>query len=1094
MKKTFTVTLAIILLLPAAIAYVESGGALYCGNSSMNASEVAADCTAALNNNSYSTVYLNVSVTNLTGTFIDDPVNMSNKLFDCQGNSVSGDSSGTWLHLDAQSNNIIQNCSISNFSMSIEFDTGANNNTIRDSTFDTYIYCEGSYNNTIYNSTFRDSSAIRFKGGNHGNGCYNTRFYNNTLIDATIVFEWGSNNVSNNLFLNETSYFTINLDAGTCDNIIQNNIDPDRGTIYFTNISVNWSNINDVALMWICDADNSNLTNITINDAVLYSRYSANLTITQSNFSNSTLNIFSYGDTTGQISDSAFSDSTTCIRISENFGSGIPALASVINNTFTNCGEAVHIEDAMNNTIANNTFINNTVAINLSGGSNNVITGNRMEDNGLGVFIDTFLLWGVILRPADNNLIHYNWFIDNTIQAEDRITTGSNKWNTTNGTDALGNYWCDAFFLDILDADSDGWGDSGSQWPYNVTNGANVLGNVSDNGPNLTKGEAPIITMTSPAEGVTYTTSTVPLMVSANEPIHEWRYSIDGGNNVTFTPNITLELSNANHEITVYAIDEENTVSSTDYDVAGPGVLWDSYDPEKYSLTQGGIAVLSDGKTVVSGRRDEAAFPTYPWIEVYVKLYDTDGTVLWNNMFGEGGADQGWKVHVTQNDEICVAAFDFIGGLNYPWVFCLDTDGNMLWDYLGADAADNFYDVIELASGTIVTTGDRKIFWISDNGTLLSNVTIGVANSGFESVVEASNGDLILGGYTDAYGAGGDDLWIVRTDENGTVLWNTTFGGGSEDEANDLIELQNGDIAVAGFTKSFGAGNSDAVLVRLDENGTHLWNQTFGGTQADTAYTVSEAPDGDLVVAGNTASFGAGGTDTFLVRYTANGTYVMNETFGTANDELFGMGEFRPDGSFALTASKVTTTTDFWTFALKLDGPVAFTVLEPEYGGNSPVSVEAVAEPAPTITQPSPVEVSYSLNEGGDTATITVSNDKIVVDIAGMTLTMPENAFVEVDLDDDGVNDVRITTGSILDGKADVTITELKEEVKATEAPAELDPEEMAKEPVTDPEPALQKETLEQATQAIYTPWPLIVTILAIVIITAMFVLVWKRK
>ncbi|GAB6135205.1 CGP-CTERM sorting domain-containing protein [Thermococcus prieurii] len=118
----------------------------------------------------------------------------------------------------------------------------------------------------------------------------------------------------------------------------------------------------------------------------------------------------------------------------------------------------------------------------------------------------------------------------------------------------------------------------------------------------------------------------------------------------------------------------------------------------------------------------------------------------------------------------------------------------------------------------------------------------------------APNGDIIVAGETDSFGAGATDAWVLRLDANGNVIWQKTYGGSSWDYANAVAITENGDIIVAGKTDSFGAGEGDVWVLRLDANGNVIWQKTYGGKYGgkydDWAKAVAIAPNGDIIVAG----------------------------------------------------------------------------------------------------------------------------------------------------------------------------------------------------------------------------------------------------
>jgi hypothetical protein len=131
---------------------------------------------------------------------------------------------------------------------------------------------------------------------------------------------------------------------------------------------------------------------------------------------------------------------------------------------------------------------------------------------------------------------------------------------------------------------------------------------------------------------------------------------------------------------------------------------------------------------------------------------------------------------------------------------------------------------------------------------------------------QTSDIGLILAGQTRSYGAGGSDMWLLKTGlasytmENGVTgayqreQWNVTFGGASDDGAFSVIQTSDGGFAVAGFTGSFGAGGKDMWLVKTDRSGNMQWNQTYGGTGDDAAVCLVQAVGGGYLMSGYTNS------------------------------------------------------------------------------------------------------------------------------------------------------------------------------------------------------------------------------------------------
>jgi hypothetical protein len=109
--------------------------------------------------------------------------------------------------------------------------------------------------------------------------------------------------------------------------------------------------------------------------------------------------------------------------------------------------------------------------------------------------------------------------------------------------------------------------------------------------------------------------------------------------------------------------------------------------------------------------------------------------------------------------------------------------------------------------------------------------------------------------------------------------WSKTYGGAGRDEAYSVIQTADGGYAIAGYTRSFGSGDLDSWLVKTDANGNMQWNKTYGGTDYDRAYCLIRAADGGYAIAGATESYGSGDNDFWLVKTDANGNPQWNKTY-----------------------------------------------------------------------------------------------------------------------------------------------------------------------------------------------------------------------
>ncbi|WP_448516707.1 hypothetical protein [Pseudothermotoga sp.] len=134
------------------------------------------------------------------------------------------------------------------------------------------------------------------------------------------------------------------------------------------------------------------------------------------------------------------------------------------------------------------------------------------------------------------------------------------------------------------------------------------------------------------------------------------------------------------------------------------------------------------------------------------------------------------------------------------------------------------------------------------------------------SIQQTSDGGYIVAGYTESFGAGGKDVYVLKLDADGNKVWERTFGGSYDDIAFSIQQTSDGGYIVAGYTGSFGAGSGDVYVLKLDADGNKVWEKTFGGIHYDQANSVQQVSDGGYIVAGYTESFGAGIRDVYVLK------------------------------------------------------------------------------------------------------------------------------------------------------------------------------------------------------------------------------------
>ena len=200
----------------------------------------------------------------------------------------------------------------------------------------------------------------------------------------------------------------------------------------------------------------------------------------------------------------------------------------------------------------------------------------------------------------------------------------------------------------------------------------------------------------------------------------------------------------------------------------------------------------------------------------------------------------------------------------------------------------------------------------------------GSAEDQSHSMVQVADGGYVLAGNTSSFGAGGRDVYVVKINKDGKLLWTKTIGGPSDDNGRSIVQTPDGGFAIAGWTNSFGAGGSDFYVVRLDANGGLLWTKTIGGSSTDLGYEIINTSDGGFAIAGQTSSFGGSPNDFYVVKLDGSGNLQWDKRVGGNTADIGYSIVQAADGGFAVcgstynwTGSGATSSLDY--LIIKLD-------------------------------------------------------------------------------------------------------------------------------------------------------------------------------
>jgi len=288
-------------------------------------------------------------------------------------------------------------------------------------------------------------------------------------------------------------------------------------------------------------------------------------------------------------------------------------------------------------------------------------------------------------------------------------------------------------------------------------------------------------------------------------------------------------------------------------------------------------------------------------------------SVMWSQTFGNVEPAMPYSLVETSDGGYAIAGGQHALGVSYDyWLVKTDENGSMQWSQsYGGNSIEQAYTLVETVDGGYALCGytesfgmGSRDFWLvkaDANGNMLWNRTYGGPEwDSAYSLVETPDEGYILAGWTKSFGAGEYDCWLIKIDVNGNMEWNQTYGGAGNDVAWSLVKLSEGGYAIAGTNESFGTKGFDCWLIKTDYSGNMQWNQTYGGTGIDYAYSLVETFDGGYALAGMTESFGAGKADVWLIKTDVHGNMQWNQTFGRVEPDEANSLIQTFDGGYAL--------------------------------------------------------------------------------------------------------------------------------------------------------------------------------------------------
>ena len=302
----------------------------------------------------------------------------------------------------------------------------------------------------------------------------------------------------------------------------------------------------------------------------------------------------------------------------------------------------------------------------------------------------------------------------------------------------------------------------------------------------------------------------------------------------------------------------------------------------------------------------------------------------WNRTYGGSSDDVGTYGQQTKDGGYIITGYTSSYGADAPfswlikvqhrgdlWLIKTDAKGHKEWDRTyGGLGKDLGFFVQQTKDEGYIIVGGKKSFWIIGSydlwiiktdakGNVLWDRTFGGSGEDLGFSVQQTNDDgYIIAGYTSF--TNGKKAWIIKIDSQGNKQLDMATGR-ADSEAASIGLTKDGGYIITGYTPSSGSGKEDVWLIKTNSKLHWDWLKTFGGPNRDLGLSVQETEDGGYIIAGLTESFGAGKGDVWLIKTDPKGDREWDRTFGGSNFDSGASVQQTRDGGYIVTGYNTTT-------------------------------------------------------------------------------------------------------------------------------------------------------------------------------------------
>jgi hypothetical protein len=204
------------------------------------------------------------------------------------------------------------------------------------------------------------------------------------------------------------------------------------------------------------------------------------------------------------------------------------------------------------------------------------------------------------------------------------------------------------------------------------------------------------------------------------------------------------------------------------------------------------------------------------------------------------------------------------------------------------------------------------------------------------NMISSGDGNFFVVGYSQSFGPGDLDIWLLKVDQDGDTLWTKKYGGSGNEEGKEIIATADGNFAIIGASNSYTGtfSNNDMQLIKIDGNGTVLFSKNYGTPQYESARSIKLCSDGGFIISGKTAVDPLSTASIYLVRTNSNGDTIWTKTLSGGTNSWEGKSIIvNSDNTYTLAIDDSSASNDSDVRILKLTEDANTIIFNKMYGG-----------------------------------------------------------------------------------------------------------------------------------------------------------------